>query len=298
MSSFPGLYSNPLRRGSLLRVVPASHAGFCLPRRDIFVWVAAILFAHKIQGALTAIPSASLDQLINSLGAVGIFQYLAWYAIFRLLISSEPQSVARLRDLFISAALCALFFLPTLRSIWIVASGVAIYWWIVGADDPRLRAAGIVLAALSTQELWGHVFFNLVAYPLLCLEAAIVGSILEVVRTGTVWENNVITGPSGYGIVVYDQCSVFHNLSLAMLCWITLSKLRHPGWQARDFGVGIVIGITMVSWNIVRLCLMAWDIDLYHYWHDGSGAQTFALGASLSILGISVYGSKPVGRLT
>ena len=170
---------------------------------------------------------------------------------------------------------------------------------IAGAGDPRLRAAGIVLAALSTQQLWGHVFFNLVAYPLLCIEAtAIVGSILEVVRAGTVWENNVITGPSGYGIVVYDQCSVFHNLSLAMLCWITLSKLRHPGWRIRDFGVGIVIGVTMISWNIVWLCLMAWDIDLYHDWHDGSGAQIFALGASLSIPGISVYGSKPVGRPT
>ena len=113
MSSFPGLYSNPLRRGSLLRAVPASHAGFCLPRRDIFVWVAVILFAHKIYGVLTEIPSASLDQLITGLGAVGIFQYLAWYAIFRLLISSDPKCIARLRDLFITMALCSLLCVPT-----------------------------------------------------------------------------------------------------------------------------------------------------------------------------------------
>jgi hypothetical protein len=53
-----------------------------------------------------------------------------------------------------------------------------------------------------------------------------------------VWQGNVITGPSGFGIIVYSGRSSFHDLSLAMLCWLTVSKLRNQ--------------------------------HLYEYWHDGS----------------------------
>ena len=54
----------------------------------------------------------------------------------------------------------------------------------------------------------------------------------------------------------------------------------------------------MILFNVVRICLMGWDINLYHYWHDGTGAQIYAIGASLTILLMSLYGSRPTGRLT
>jgi hypothetical protein len=38
---------------------------------------------------------------------------------------------------------------------------------------------------------------------------------------------------------------------------------------------------------------MAWNNDLFHYWHDGLGAEIFAIGASLMILSISLYGAGP-----
>ena len=48
----------------------------------------------------------------------------------------------------------------------------------------------------------------------------------------------------------------------------------------------------MIFLNVVRLFLMAWDINLFHYWHDGVGAEIFVNGASLTILLISLYGSR------
>jgi hypothetical protein len=53
----------------------------------------------------------------------------------------------------------------------------------------------------------------------------------------------------------------------------------------------------MILENALRLCLMAWDIDLYHYWHDGAGSEVFAVGASLSILAISLYASRPSAQI-
>ena len=150
------------------------------------------------------------------------------------------------------------------------------------SGDRKLRAAGIVFAALSVQELWGRIFFDLFALPLLRAETAVVGTMLQAVRAGTVWQDNVITGPSGHGIVVYDYCSSFHNLSLAALCWVTVRSLQDQGWQVRDFVIGCVVGMTMVLFNVTKLCLMAWDANLYHYWHDGAGVQIFNIGGKVT----------------
>jgi hypothetical protein len=176
--------------------------------------------------------------------------------------------------------------------IWVAAIGLAIYLSIYDHRDRKLRAAGAVLGALSVQEFWGHILFNLVALPLLRAETAIVGTILQAAKAGTVWQDNIITGPSGYGIMVYSGCSSFHNLSLAILCWVTVTKLRRETWRGHDFVIGAAVAGTMILLNVARLYLMAWDIDLYHYWHDGRGADIFAIGASLTILLITLYGSS------
>jgi hypothetical protein len=272
--------------------------GSDLPRRDIFIWVSVVLFVNHLFGVITEMPSTSLEKLIADVLSIGVFQYMAWYVIFRLLVSSDSMLVARWQDFLIAGALCFLVFLPTVRIIWVAATSIAIYWWFFNAGDPKLRAAGAVIAALSVQELWGHAFFHLLSFPLLSAETAVVGTILEIARAGTVWQANVITGPTGYGIVILDDCSAFHNLSLAMLCWVTVSKLRDQSWKIQDFWVGIAIGLTMILFNVLRLCLMAWNLDLFHYWHEGGGAEIFAIGASFSIFLISLYCSGPGRRMT
>ncbi len=273
-------------------------AGLDFPRRDILIWVCAIIFMNQLFGVAKGASSASPEQLLTDLGAVGVFQIMAWYAVFRLLASSDPAPVAQLRDFLIAAALCCLVFVPSTRMIWVAVPGVAIFGWLFNGGDPKLRAAGIVLAALSVQALWGRIFFKLFALPLLRAETAVVGTVLQAVRAGTEWRDNVITGPSGHGIVVYDLCSSFHSLSVAVLCWVTVRSLQDRSWQVRDFVTGCVLGMTMVLFNMTRLCLMAWDANLYHYWHDGVGVQIFDIGASTTILLMSLYGSRSVERAT
>jgi exosortase/archaeosortase family protein len=248
-------------------------------------------------GALEQLRSVSLERLVSDGGPFGIFQMMAWYVVFRLLCSSNLKTVAQWQDFVTAAALSLLLLLPTDRMIWVAAAGVSTYLWIFNRNDAQLRAAAAVLAALSVQEFWGHVFFNLVALPLLRAETAAVGLILEAFRPGTVWQDNLITGPSGYGIVVYTGCSSFQNLSVAMLCWVTVSRLRHQSWRSRDLVTGGAVAATMILLNLTRLCLMAWNIDLFRYWHDGTGAEIFAIGASLTILLISLYGAGLAKRL-
>jgi exosortase/archaeosortase family protein len=241
-------------------------------------------------------PAASLEVLASDSLEVGIFQYLAWYVIFRLLGSSDLAPAARLRDFLVIAALCLLVFVPSSRAIWVAGTGAAIYLWLSDTGDPKLRAAGIVLFALSVQELWGKAFFNLLAPYLLRAETAVVGTMLEVARPGTVWQDNAIMGPNSHGVTIVGSCSSFHNTSLALLCWVSFSRLRRQNWQVRDFVMGGAIAITMILFNLARIFLMAWNIELYDYWHNGIGAEIYAVGASLTILLLSLYGSRPAAR--
>jgi exosortase/archaeosortase family protein len=269
-----------------------------LPRREIFIWAVAILFLNRLFVVVKEMPAASLETLVSDLLAIGVFQYIAWYAVFRLLGWSDPAPAGRLRDFLVTAVFCLPLLSPMNSMIWVAATGIAIYLVLFNAGDIKLRTAGIVLAALSVQELWGQVLFGFVALPLLRAEAAVVGTLLEAARPGTMWYHNTIIGPDGFGVVIAAPCSSFHNLSLAMLVWLTISSLRHQDWRARDFAIGAAIGVTMVLFNVIRICLMAWNIDLYHYWHDGIGAEVFVVGASLTVLLMSLYGSLLARRPT
>ena len=264
---------------------------FALRKRTVFLWPAVIIFLNQLYGVIRDVPIDSPEQFLSDLGGVQIFQLLAWIAIFRLLASADPGPVAQLKDFLISVALCCLIFLSP-RMIWVTALGIAIYGWVNDGGDSKLRATATVLAALSVQEFWGKLVFKLFALPLLRAETAVVGTTLHAIRPGMMWKDNVITAPDGHGIVVYDLCSSFHNLSVAALCWVTVRSQQDRKWQARDFVTGGVVCLTMVLFNVMRLCLMAWSADLYQYWHNGFGVQIFTVGASTAILLISLYGSR------
>jgi hypothetical protein len=267
-------------------------------RRDVFIWVVTILFANQVFGVIAALPSSSLATVVSDLGTIGIFQYMAWYAVFRLLRDSDGEAPAESRDFIIAVVLCLLVFMPTDRMIWVAADGLAIYLWVFYGRAATLRSAATVLVAMSVQAFWGHVFFHLVAYDLLRAETAVVGTLLRATRSGIDWQDNVISSADGFGIAIYTGCSSFFNLSLAMLCWITLTKLQRPFWRRSDFVVGAVVGGSMILLNLARLYVMALNIDLYYYWHDGPGAEIFAVVASLMILVVSLYGTNRVARST
>jgi Transmembrane exosortase (Exosortase_EpsH) len=263
-----------------------------LSRSTVFVWATAILVLNQILDVIRNISGTSLTNIFTDLAAVGIFQYMAWYVIFWLLVSGDRQLAARPRDIVICALVSLLVAVPTSRSIWIAATGIAVYLCAAGTDDRKFSAAGVVLAALSIQEFWGHVFFELVTFPLLRAETAIVGTLLKVTRTGAAWKDNIITVPSGHAIIILPFCSSFHNLSLALLCWVTVSRLRNQNWRALDFIGGVIVGGAMILYNVVRLYLMALNTELYEYWHQGTGVEIFAVGASLTVLFLSFMCSR------
>ena len=268
-------------------------------RRELFIWFAAILFATKcLQSVLQVSGLSFRDSLFIQAAGINAFQLLAWFVVFRLLIQ-EPSGAPASRQDFVVIGLLGITnvllgvtnVMPAQRTIWIVATLAAIYIFLTNTKGSYSRAAAIVLLALCVQALWGPIIFSLFAFDLLRADAAIVGAVLDVTRSGYTWHDNVIE-TQNHAIVIFGNCSSFHNVSLAMLCWVTLTKLNRPNWIATDFIFGAAVCIVMIAVNVTRLYVAALDAASYEYWHNGDGAHIFRVGVSLIILLISLWGSS------
>lgn len=268
-------------------------------RRELFIWFAAILLATKFFQSVLQVSGLSVwDHLLIQAAGIGAFQLLAWFAVFRLLVH-EPSAAPATRQDFavigllgiVNIALGAVNIVPAQRVIWIVATLAAIYIFLTNAKGSYGRAAATVLLALCAQSLWGPVFFSLFALDLLRGDAVLVGTILDATRSGYTWHDNIVE-TQGHAIEIYGNCSSFHNVSLSVLCWVTLTKLSRPSWIPRDFIFGAAVCVVMIAVNVARLYVAALSYASYEYWHNGFGAQIFQVGVSVLILLISLWGAS------
>jgi len=266
-------------------------------RRELFIWFAAIIFATKFFQSVLQVSGLSFqDSLFVRAAGIGAFQLLAWFAVFRLLAREPSRDPATHQDFAVigllgifNIALNIMNAVPAQRVIWIVATLSAIYIYLMSPKGSYSRAAATVLLALCVQSLWGPILFSLFAFDLLRADAAIVGAFLDLTQSGYAWHDNVIA-TQGHSIEIYSGCSSFHNVSLAMLCWVTLTKLTRPIWIATDFIFGAAACAVMIAVNVTRLYVAALSYGSYEYWHNGDGAHIFQVGVSVIILLICLWG--------
>jgi hypothetical protein len=277
-----------------LHIPAASSAGTALGcsigRRELFIWVAAILAANcllRVDASSAAqVPAA----LVQALGSRSAFQYLAWYALFRLLADSNRTAPASSTDIAFALFATLVPFFPMNPLVWLSATATAAYLLATRRGDGKLGAAGIVLLALAINGLWARQFFDVFALFLLRADAAVVAAALSLTQPGIIWHDTLITSP-GHSIVIFGPCSSFHNLSLSLLCWVALSKLGRTAWAPRDAFVALLIFTTVVLFNSVRLYFMALSPEQYAYWHSGFGEQLFAWTTPAAVIAISLWGS-------
>lgn len=142
--------------------------------------------------------------------------------------------------------------------------------------DLNAKAAGIVAIALAVQAVWAPLFFSALSFVFLQIDAGMVGWLLGWVIPGASWTNTTITTPSGHDVIITAPCASFHNLSLASLCWVTLTMLHRPYWVKSDIYVGLGALAIQVSLNICRLVFVCMSLPMYEFWHDGAGKHIFS----------------------
>ena len=255
------------------------------------VCASGVFLARYVANALRDIWLGGNDTALH-LANLGIFQLLAWSAVFLLLRRADPGTRIANFDAGIIALISFTALAPDDNAAWIGLTALAFFLLVKMRHDPYVRAAAAVMLALATQLFWGRLLFELVAFRIEIIDANLAAGLLSFMKRAVLLDGNLLNA-GGHLIVIYEACTSFHNISLALLCWVSVTKLARPDWQRADLlTAASLIGVT-VAMNSLRLFLMASSApDAFDYWHTGAGSQLINAGLSATIPVLCLVGVR------
>lgn len=263
-----------------------------IDRREAFLWPTVCLLANQ---AVQLIDTSSLSAFAVSLANQNLIYWIACYAAIYRLHTSDRTAFPTRADRWLLAVICFSIIptsiLPYRFATGILASATAGYFIYAAGAERNVRAAGIVLLALSTQLVWGPILFQLFTPELLRADGYLVGEILTSLRPDIIWRETTFIGPGGHALALVGGCSSFNNLSTALLACVAITMLARTEWERLDIGVIAIVVVIMILLNTLRICLLAWSGASYAYWHDGPGVAVFGLGQTLLVLWLAWYGA-------
>jgi len=275
-------YSNAwIARGSVARIARE------LPRGEFF----AGLFALGCVSGLASRVIQSFERLGWADALFNTFEISAivWISCAAgvSLVLRERTIGVRSSELAVGAGFVLLVILPIGPLSWFAVTALSLYV-IFSTDVVSSRRGAFILLATTVPMLWSRLLFQFFANLILQIDASLVGWMLGTHRTG-----DIVGFADGSGVlVILPACSSLANVSLAFLCWVTMSQLVGHKRSAYDLLWRLLACISVIAVNVTRLSLMG--LSPWHYvtvhgpWGEVVG-NTIILGL---IVGFSVLGVR------
>jgi exosortase/archaeosortase family protein len=232
----------------------------------------------------------SVNDSVLHLANLGVFQLLAWSAIFLLLRRARARVGGR--DAAILALISLSALAPDDNAAWLGLTALGLFLLLRFGRDRSIGAAAAVMLALATQLFWGRLLFELIAVPVEIADARLAAGLLALLQHAVSLDDNLLNN-GGRQIAIYEACTSFHNISLALLCWVALTKLARPDWRRADLATASVLIAVTVGMNSLRLFLMTVSApDAFDYWHTGTGSQLINAALSALIPALCLWGVR------
>jgi hypothetical protein len=168
------------------------------------------------------------------------------------LILADKTDGLDLADLAVAMVVLLIIALPIGAMSWLAVTMLSLYVLLfTQATDSQHRGAVILLAA-TVPMLWSRLVFDLFASFILAVDASLVGWMLGTHRSGNMVEFADHSGT----LVVFPSCSSLANVSLALLCWVTISASVRHQWRAQDIFWCLLACSSVVAVNVIRISLM------------------------------------------
>jgi hypothetical protein len=219
---------------------------------------------------------------------INVIVLFACFAGISLMLSANREELRPL-DLAVAAPFLVLVTLPIYPISWVAVTGLSLYILLFTTPtwtSDRARGA-IILLALSVPMLWSRLMFQFFANIILDIDAALVASLLGTHQTGNMVQ---FADGSGY-MVVLQRCSSLANMSLAFLCWVSLTQWAKHRWSAMDFLWSGLACVSVIFVNVTRISLMgvnhSWYEAIHNDWGDlVTNSVMLALMISFSLFGV------------
>src|SRR6266851_4454598 len=133
-------------------------------------------------------------------------------------------------DLAVAMVLLLIIALPIGAMSWLAVTMLSLYVVLFTRATESQHRGAVILLAATVPMLWSRLIFDLFANFIMAVDASLVGWMLGTHRSGNMVEFADHSGT----LVVFPSCSSLANVSLALLCWVTISASVRHEWRAQD----------------------------------------------------------------
>jgi exosortase/archaeosortase family protein len=265
-------------------VVAVRHS---MTRNEFFAGLYILGLANGLLGR--AILTANFDGWMGALLGIDINVILlfACYAGVSALLSEKKDEI-RSADLVVASIFLGLVILPIFALSWVAVTGLSLYILLFASDGSERRRGAIILLAVTVPMLWSRLLFQFFAKPILDIDATLVAWLLGTERSG----NMVQFADSSGSMVVLPACSSLANMSMAFLCWVSVTQWARHKWSPMDLLWSSLACASVIVVNVTRISLMGWSHDHYEAIHSQQGDLVVGSVMLGLMVGFSVIGAR------
>jgi exosortase/archaeosortase family protein len=260
-------------------------------RPDLFAVVAAVAAVDGFAGKIsTSFYRQPLLLTILDLGGVSAIVWFAIGSLFSIAHEAQIPTAPQRRDKIVAALVMILSFVPLnfAAAIGLLLNGLYLALTSPGRGVERRMAA--VMIGLTGPLIWGRFLLALMGPALLGLDAKLAGFLAnEPVHS------NVVGLHGGGNLYVALGCSSVHNMSLAILLFVTLTQMMRLRYTRLMVMTGVLAALAMAVVNVLRLAALARFPQIFDLLHTGWGGSLFG-ALSLVVAGAIIAGGIRVER--
>jgi exosortase/archaeosortase family protein len=261
-------------------------------RNELFAGFVLLGFVNGISGRVTfSVVEYGISAALLSTFDISVIVWSAC-AISILFLLRGPVQPVRAFDWVVTTCVLVALLMPAAPLSWLALTGLAIHIMCSSPRSSFLHRGACILLAMTVPMFWGRLLFAILSDLILEGDATLVGWLVGTPRLG-----NAIQFADGSGYLwIAPACSSLANISLAILCWVTIAKtLNHLG-SLRDMVWVVVACVAVVVINVTRISLIGLYPEQYELIHGPVGSAVVSwtiLGVTLGICLLGVRHDLP-----
>lgn len=261
-----------------------------LSRNELFAGLSLLAFANGIsERIVVAVRENGLSLALMNTFDISIIVWAACGIGIAFLLR-PPGRAASSWDHVIAGLALTVLFVPVAPVSWLVLSGLSIYMIRTSSPSSFEQRGAWILFALTVPMFWGRLLFAAFSDTILRGDATLVGWLVGTPRIG-----NAIQFADGSGFLwIAPACSSLANVSLAILCWITLAKVKDRPSSWRDAGWILAAACAVIVVNVIRIGLLGLYREDFELIHGPVGATVTSLLILAVTVAICQFGTRHV----
>jgi exosortase/archaeosortase family protein len=204
------------------------------------------------------------------------------------LVSARSEEHSLPRDWAVGFVFLTLVSLPIFPLSWVGITVLSLYILLFANNNPERVRGALILLAMTAPMLWSRLLFQIFAKPILDIDASLVSHLLGTPRTG-----NMVGFLDGSGqMIVLPPCSSLANMSLALLCWVTITQWVGHRWTGRDVFWAALACASVIAVNVTRISFMGYSHRHYELIHSSWGDMITNSIMLMLMVGVTVLGAR------